>query len=802
MRSAAAAFRAQVEAAGSLAAELPWWGWADERTCLTRRGELVTLARLTPRPTAGLSHEQVTDVAERWCRLLGQLDERTRLSLYALRRPLAWSADGAGGVAGESARARADFLSLRCGVLDVYAAWTRDPRLTPAGGRGGWLARARAWLAGGHDRPAWIRAQIRGACERMAQDVDATRAIVSDLTPLEILPAAEATAVLCDLVNRPGTPAPPARGSALHWRLALSELEAERRHLRLDGEEALVYSLLEPPGEVAADQLRELLRVPAVMTLSWEFRRLPTERARKRIQTARNHFFSQRFSFGAHMRETQGTSEAMLDEAADLEASRLGAALAELEAKGMPYGELSLSVTLHGELERIERRDADVRRAFATCDAKLIREGYGQLAAFFARLPGQERSRQLRNLVVSGGVAAALAPLCGAARGAPRSGHLDDDCLCVLETAEATPYFFDLFGGGGGDVGHTLVLGQTGSGKSFLLNFLLVSALQYGPKVSILDLGGSYRPLTELLGGSYLQLSPDPSAPTRLRPFALPPGERTFQFLAGWVLRLLALGGYRASGADSSEIFERVEDLYTFPASDRRLGVLQESLPRAMWPAMTRWCRGGAWGEVFDNGADGADKWDEWQVIDLASASEHADLTEAALGWFLERMRHEIDDPADTARVKLAVVDEAWRFLRDESVSAYLAEAAKTWRKKNAALLLATQSGADLAGLGTARGLLEATPTRLFLANPEFPDALADPFQLSADEVLQIRGLTPKLEIYLKRPTEAEVLRLRVDRKSYWLYTSSARDAALRARAVEEHGLPAALELLAKGEYR
>ena len=676
-------------------------------------------------------------------------------------------------------------------------------RRVPVGARGGgWVARARSWLAGDRARPAWIRDQIREACERLRQDVDALRAMVSDVTPLEVLPAAEATAVLADLVNRPGTPPPPSRGSALHWRLALSELEAERRHLRLDGEEALVYSLLEPPSECRADQLRELLRIPAVLTLSWEFRRLPTHRARSRIQAARRHFFSQRFSFASHMRDTQGTSEAMLDESADLEAGRLAGELVELESEGMPFGELSLSLTLHGELERIERRDADVRRAFATCDAKVIREGYGQLAAWFARLPGQERSRQLRSLLVSGGVAAALAPLCGAARGTPRSKHLDDDCLCVLETAESTPYFFDLFGGGGGDVGHTLVLGQTGSGKSFLLNFLLVSALQYGPKVSILDLGGSYRPLTELLGGSYLQLSPDADAPTRLRPFGLPAGERTFQFLTGWILRLLEIGGHQARGADSSEIRERVEDLYRFEPAERRLGVLRESLPAAMWPAMTRWCAGGAWGAIFDNGADVQDRWDEWQVIDLASASEHADLTEAALAYYLERMRHEIDDPADTERVKLAVVDEAWRFLREPAVAAYLSEAAKTWRKKNAALLLATQSGADLADLGAARGLLEATPTRLFLANPEFPDALADAFQLSSSEVEQIRRLAPKFEIYLRRPNEAEVLCLRVDARSYWLYTSSPRDAAKRARAVKEHGLHAALDLLAKGEYR
>ena len=75
----------------------------------------------------------------------------------------------------------------------------------------------------------------------------------------------------------------------------------------------------------------------------------------------------------------------------------------------------------------------------------------------------------------------------------------------MLETPWRTAYHYDLFAG---DVGHTLMLGATGSGKSFTLNFLLVEALRYDPRVLILDLGGSYRWLTRFLGGRYLELSP------------------------------------------------------------------------------------------------------------------------------------------------------------------------------------------------------------------------------------------------------------------------------------------------------
>ena len=160
-------------------------------------------------------------------------------------------------------------------------------------------------------------------------------------------------------------------------------------------------------------------------------------------------------------------------------------------------------------------------------------------------------------MFVSAGAAACLAPIYGPPTGSPRSRHLDRAALAILETQWQTPFHYDLFHG---DVGHTLVLGATGAGKSFTLNFLLVQALQYHPRVLILDLGGSYRWITRFLGGGYLELSPDDATGHggfRLRPFALPRTERSLQFLTGWIMRLLRIGGWTVSGSDPSEIRSR-----------------------------------------------------------------------------------------------------------------------------------------------------------------------------------------------------------------------------------------------------
>ena len=82
------------EAAGSLAEELPYWGWLEDgRTCLTRTGELIAAGRLAPAVVDGRSPEQIDRVLGRW--------QRSALGFGRRHAPLLLSAPSA-----ESARGR------------------------------------------------------------------------------------------------------------------------------------------------------------------------------------------------------------------------------------------------------------------------------------------------------------------------------------------------------------------------------------------------------------------------------------------------------------------------------------------------------------------------------------------------------------------------------------------------------------------------------------------------------------------------------------------------------------------------
>jgi type IV secretion system protein VirB4 len=132
-------------------------------------------------------------------------------------------------------------------------------------------------------------------------------------------------------------------------------------------------------------------------------------------------------------------------------------------------------------------------------------------------------------------------------------------------------------------------------------------------------------------------------------------------------------------------------------------------------------------------------------------------------------------------------------------VKDYIIEAMKTWRKRNAAMILATQSSIDLTRNEMLQVVAESCGTLIFLANPRMDKrTYQDLFHLNETEANLVASLTPKKQLLIKRPDLSKVVQLNVAAKDYWIYTNSPADNEKKRRAFERYGFKRGLELLAK----
>ena len=313
----------------------------------------------------------------------------------------------------------------------------------------------------------------------------------------------------------------------------------------------------------------------------------------------------------------------------------------------------------------------------------------------------------------------------------------------------------------------------------------------------MLDLGHSYRKLAALLRGSYVELGLRQRTVT-INPFALTPTAEHLHFLHAFVRVLLeGQDGYHLSDLEDREVYEAIENIYVLDTSQRRLLTLANLLPRALSARLHKWVDGGRYASLFDN-LDDTLTFDRLQVFDFEAMREYPTLLEPLLFYLLHRANARLMDDADGRRLKLCVMDEAWRFIQHPMLRGYVQEALKTWRKRNAAMVLATQTVDDFASTDMLRTVIESCPTKLLLANPALDRRqYADLFQMNDQELDLLAHLMPRHQILLKRPSLTKVLTLAVDPKSYWIYTNTPIDNERVNAMFREHGFEAGLDRLA-----
>jgi type IV secretion system protein VirB4 len=472
----------------------------------------------------------------------------------------------------------------------------------------------------------------------------------------------------------------------------------------------------------------------------------------------------------------------------------LGEALKELEIKGNYFGTYSLTIVVYDEdLAKAESACADFYKAFCVHDAQLYEEKYNLFNAYLATVPGNY-AFNLRSMLILNTNYADYSLLFTLHSGHEINSHLKQEYLAVLETNHRTPYYLNLHCK---DTAHTVILGRTGSGKSFMLNFLITNLQKYDPYTFIFDLGGSFESLTRLFEGTYVKVGPHAPA-FKINPFCLPKTKANLDFLALFV-QVLAdnHGGERLSLEEEQELYQQIESLYCVDPELRTLGVLANTLPRSLSLKVQKWTRGGQFGFLFDNAEDTV-SFSRFQCFDFQGMEQYPQILEPLLFYILHRANQAITNREITHIFKAFFIDEAWTFFRNPRIKSYIVEALKTWRKQNAAMILSTQSLDELRKSDIVDVIIETCATKIFLANPDMDRELyKNQFHLNETEINLIASLIPKRQFLIKNHEIAKVANLEVDAKSYWLYTNDPFDNRKRAAAFEKHGFEKGLEVLA-----
>ena len=791
--------------AGSVNGLLALWGFVDDTIFLTKAGHVGVVYRLRGVDYECLAHPQRQALAHRFEAALRLLDERCRLYQYLLKRTIAPLAAGPCNqpIAHEAIQRRAEYLNGRRHELydlSLYLVLLYEPPHVVR--RSTELRRiwqdprhvVRAWLS--TDRTLQVlESELTRAVGTLRQKAQGFEVQISEFGPAR-LEKPDAFRFFRELVNYDPAVVDAARlthDTHLDYFVSDSAVDCHRDHLMVGNRVVKVLSMKEPPSQTFAFLLHDLYEIPGEFAACLEWQRIPSDRMRRDVQSRRRHFFNKRVSIVNYASADTRPEEMLVDDSAGTTVRQLGDVLTELEVHGHFFGQCSLTLVLHGmDLQALHQQSAEAMKAMALHDGSLFEESYNLLNAWLSLVPGNS-AHNLRALALLETNLADLSFLFTLDPGERVSPHLHQEALAIFETPHRTAFAFNLHVQ---DVGHTLVLGATGTGKSFLLNFLITHAQKYAPHTVVLDVGHSYRKLATLLGGRYLEVGLRQHDVT-INPFALEPTLEHLHFLHAFV-RVLLEGddGYRVSDLEDREIYEAVENVYVLDPTQRRLFTLANLLPRALAGRLHKWIGDGRYAGLFDNVEDTLTV-DRLQVFDFEAMRAYPALLEPLLFYVLHRVVARIHDPAESAALKLCVMDEAWRFIQHPTLRAYVQEGLKTWRKRNAALILATQTVEDFASADLLRTVVEGCPTKLLLANPALDRRhYADLFQLNEMELDLLTGLIPRQQMLLKRPDLAKVLTLTVDAKSYWIYTNTPIDNARVAETFREYGFEAGLNRL------
>ncbi|HEY0747367.1 MAG TPA: VirB4 family type IV secretion/conjugal transfer ATPase [Steroidobacteraceae bacterium] len=439
---------------------------------------------------------------------------------------------------------------------------------------------------------------------------------------------------------------------------------------------------------------------------------------------------------------------------------------------------------LKGLLDNISH----ARSVLAETGMVVAREDLALEAGFWAQLPANFSFRPRKAPITSRNMVG-MSPFHNFPIGRATGNHWGD-ALTMLITNARSPYYFSLHasdpraadGGSRKDIGHTSIIGPTGSGKTVFIGFSVCMLTKTGATQVLFDKDRGLEILVRALGGRYLPLKN--GVPTGMNPLQLEPTPGNVEFLKVWLRRLVARTDKPFSVREESDLDLALHGTLKLPKAARRLSRLLEFLdptdPEGMHARLRKWCaeERGDYAWVFDNRDDTVvPLLDQNSLIgfDVTDFLDNA-LTGGPVTMYLFQIVKRLLD----GRRLVVWMDEFSKLLSDASFEGFAKDGLKTWRKLEGVAAFATQSPSDVLASPIARTLVEQTPTKIFFPNDKATEEdYVGGFGLSLQEYRLLKeGLEPGSRMFLlKQGHHSVVCELNLKGFDYELNVISGRIA-------------------------
>ena len=318
--------------------------------------------------------------------------------------------------------------------------------------------------------------------------------------------------------------------------------------------------------------------------------------------------------------------------------------------------------------------------------------------------------------------------------------------LFYAATSGTTPFRFNLHVG---DVGHTLILGPTGAGKSVLISHIANSALRYPEaRVFIFDKGFSQFALTHAVEGKFYDIMGD-DEDLSFCPLANLADSMEQKWASEWIEKIITLQGVHVTPSIRSAIDQAIRDTSKSTSktlSDFYLNLQNDEIKEALKQFVQ--VKEGYMASLLDAREDGFDtqSFQTFEISNLMGLDKR--LSTPVLLYMFHKIQRSLD-----GKPTFIIIDEGWVIMLDETFLNYWVEFLRTVRKSNACVILATQSLADIINSPFVSTINENCFTKIYLPNPTAGEsdsrAFYEAFGLNERKIEIIAQAVPKKQYYV-----------------------------------------------------